>query len=567
MNDAISMNTINKKFLVPMLSLAVVLLSGLGIFMARHNNSSMLAMMESRGNVTADIITKFSSEYYAIYDIEDFENFVKALKSDPEIEFAAYFNSDREPITKFDKDAADNSQLLIFDREIKDEEGNINGYLRFGYHQKILAKSQSENVIIITVSVVVAIILFSLALVLFIRRIITHPIKQTNFVIKELEAGRLDSRLQMTQADEIGQMARTIDSFADSLQSEIVDAMQKLAHGNLTFEVLPKNNQDIIRGSLKIAGDNLNRIMSQVNQVAVQVATASGEISSASRLLSQGATAQAASIEEISSSMVELASQTKQNAEYANKANQVSRQTKSAAENGNIHMQTMVQAMEAINEASNDISKIIKVIDEIAFQTNLLALNAAVEAARAGRHGKGFAVVAEEVRNLAARSAKAARETAELIEGSVDKSTKGTEIANQTADALKEIVNGITDVSDLAEEIASASNEQAMGFSQVNDALAQVDQITHQNTSNAEEYASSSKELSAQAGQLRDILAQFTVKDEFKEQNSHQPALSHSQPEDDERDDFWNDSTPHNMNQNDDHDEAVVLDDQEFGKY
>ncbi|MFC1513126.1 methyl-accepting chemotaxis protein [Thermodesulfobacteriota bacterium] len=348
---------------------------------------------------------------------------------------------------------------------------------------------------------------------LMITRSITQPVGKTVHMLEEMSKGHLDTRLNMDRADEIGQMAKTMDSFADSLQNEMVAALNKLADGDLTFNAIPHDENDAIRNSLKKTGDDLNVVISDILTATEQVASGSGQVSDSSQALSQGATEQAASLEEITSSMTEMGSQTKLNAENATQANQLAGQTKTAAEGGNAKMQEMVSAMGEINEAGQNISKIIKVIDEIAFQTNLLALNAAVEAARAGRHGKGFAVVAEEVRNLAARSAKAAKETAELIEGSVEKTKNGTAIAESTSAALAEIVTSVTKVSDLVGEIAAASNEQAQGINQTNQALGQIDQVTQQNTASAEESAAASEELSGQAMHMKEMMSRFRVRE------------------------------------------------------
>ncbi len=255
----------------------------------------------------------------------------------------------------------------------------------------------------------------------------------------------------------------------------------------------------------------LENIIKNLSEGSDQLNDASGQISSASQSLAQGATEQASSLEETSSALEEMASQTKQNADNASDARSLATSTRHEAEGGASAMTEMISAMDAINKSSEEISKIIKVIEEIAFQTNLLALNAAVEAARAGEHGKGFAVVAEEVRNLAQRAGSAARDTAGLIEDAVTKASDGSDIAHKAGSALEGIVGGIKKVSDLVEEIASASREQAQGVDQLNSAVTQMDSVTQQNAATAEESAAASEELSAQARSQFDVVQELAV--------------------------------------------------------
>lgn len=445
--------------------------------------------------------------------------------------------------------------------------------LETNFEEKVVGPAAEEVVSllksnsILLLSGIVLSIIIGLVIGFIMSGRISGALVKTVKMVKEMEKGHLDMRLNMKNKDEIGQLAQTMDAFADSLEKDLVNSMEKLADGNLTFDVVPRDNNDKFRGALKKACDDLNNILSQVLSSGEQVAYASGQVSSSSQSLSQGATEQASSLEEIGSSLTEMASQTRSSAENANQANQLSNKAKEAAENGNEQMKTMVGAMAEINDSSRNISKIIKVIDEIAFQTNLLALNAAVEAARAGKHGKGFAVVAEEVRNLAARSAKAAKETAELIEGSVYKTGKGSEMANQTAEALEEIVTSINEVTNLVDEIATSSNEQAQGISQINEGLTQIDQVTQQNTANAEESAAAAEELSAQAQQLQALLSNFTLK--------NMPAMQKRYVPDYQEQPLLTGKTKGNgdgRKSNGPDDEGIPideisLDDKEFGKY
>jgi len=384
--------------------------------------------------------------------------------------------------------------------------------------QQMIATAGSTRNGVITIGVIA--LLLGMGLAYLISRSLTAPMKKTVAMLDDLEKGRLDTRLGLQRKDEIGQMAETMDRFADSLENEVVSSLQKLANGDLTFEITPRDERDQIRGSLKKLGEDLNQIMQQIQTASEQIDSGSSQVSESAQSLSDGAAQSAASVEEISSSMNEIGSQTNTSSENAQQANQLSSSAQAAANTGSERMSEMINAMGEINDAGQNISKIIKVIDEIAFQTNLLALNAAVEAARAGQHGKGFAVVAEEVRNLAARSAKAAAETAELIEGSVEKTSNGTQIAERTAGALEEIVGSISKVSDLVAEIAASSNEQAQGIGQVNIGMQQIDQVIQQNTASAEESAATSEELSSQAAELKHQLSRFKLKGSYTQSYS-----------------------------------------------
>jgi methyl-accepting chemotaxis protein len=276
----------------------------------------------------------------------------------------------------------------------------------------------------------------------------------------------------------------------------------------------------------------IRQVADHLFEGAEQTVSAASQVSSASQSLAEGASEQAASLEETSSSLEEMSSMTKRNTANADKVNELARQTRTAADTGATDMQAMAAAMHEIKTSGDDIAKIIKTIDEIAFQTNILALNAAVEAARAGEAGMGFAVVADEVRNLAQRAAQSAKETSSKIENSVTKTAQGVLLTEKVAKSLQEIVTKARQVDELAAEVASASKEQTQGIEQVNIAVSQMDKVTQSNAAGAEESASAAEELNAQAeslkGSVADLLkmvnGQDTVQTRTSKATSRQPA-------------------------------------------
>jgi methyl-accepting chemotaxis protein len=383
---------------------------------------------------------------------------------------------------------------------------------------KANASSAASATIIMIIVVVVAVVI-AIILGVYISRIISYPMVKLTSVGRLLSKGDLniDSVLSakdyeiQKQKDECGALA-TVFTELIATTTKQVNALQRLADGDLTVDFAAASEKDKLGMSIITLTESLNGLIGSILTASEQVTSGASMVSHSSMALSQGATEQASSVQQLTASLEQIATQTHTNARSATEANELAREARENAAAGNGQMKEMLSAMEEISASSANINKIIKVIDDIAFQTNILALNAAVEAARAGQHGKGFAVVAEEVRTLAARSANAAKETTDLIENSIKKVEAGTKIANDTAGALHQIVDQVDKAAGLVSSIAKESSEQALGVEQINQGIIQVSQVVQTNAATAEESAAASEELSAQAEQLKETVSVFKVK-------------------------------------------------------
>jgi methyl-accepting chemotaxis protein len=369
------------------------------------------------------------------------------------------------------------------------------------------------------------------------------PLQMASNYIDRISKGDIPATITDNYQGDFNNIKNSLNLCIDSLHSLIEEdggaALLAAANKDLTARV-KRNYQggfNTMKNNINMLIQNLDEALVQVTLASEQVASASGQISSGSQTLSQGASEQASSLEEVSSSLHEMSSTSRRNAENAREARSLSDGAQASTDRGAESMKRLSEAIDKIKTSSDSTAKIVKTIDEIAFQTNLLALNAAVEAARAGDAGKGFAVVAEEVRNLAMRSAEAAKNTANLIEESVTNAEGGVAINQEVIRNLEEINGQINKVSAVMSEIAAASEQQSQGVEQVNTAIEQMNQVTQQVAANAEESASAAEELSGQSEEMKGMVGAFrltnaasnTSKSSYRHSNRQAPVASKPQ--------------------------------------
>jgi len=385
---------------------------------------------------------------------------------------------------------------------------------------EIMADTKQMTMLLIGI-LVALLAVFVISLMVIIRTTITNRIKKVSTAAQEIADGNFNVQLTVDSGDELGQLARAFKLTIDRLVNyqgyidEIADSLLHVSEGDLTVEL----HRDYI-GQFKKLKDNmhallinLNNTLSQINQSSDQVSSGADQVASGAQALSQGTTEQASSIEELSASFAEVTQQSRQNADNAKLANRKAELAGQEIFEGNKQMKNMVEAMHKINSKSSEISKIIKVIEDIAFQTNILALNAAVEAARAGVAGKGFAVVADEVRNLASKSADAAKSTTALIEETLIAVQDGTQIVRDTAISLEESEKVTREAVLLIDRISEASERQAEAANEINLGVAQIASVVQTNSATAEESAAASEELNAQAELLKSLISRFKLAD------------------------------------------------------
>ena len=402
---------------------------------------------------------------------------------------------------------------------IKDANGKVIAILGCAYNAAEVLKDASTLNVVVNIVVAVGVILMS-AVCLAVVRQVTKPLENATEILGKVRNCDLQEYSdQNIPNNAIGDIIKDSVTMSDGLRviiHDISSLLEQMGRGNFRVETACEENyigdyREIL-ASIRSIRDRLRDTLSEIRISSQQVNTGAEQVAAGSQTISQGAAQQFASVDDLSGNVEHIVQQINMTAANANSAMESTRSTSDQAEMCSVHMEKMMAAMADITDKSSQINRIIKTIDDIAFQTNILALNAAVEAARAGVAGKGFAVVADEGRNLAAKSAEAAKNTTELIESTVSAVNNGTKVLTDTADTLAGVVNDSRKASDLAGQIADAAAGQATAVVQISQSIEVISGVVNSTSSTAEESAASSQELSGQATMLSGMLEQFKLR-------------------------------------------------------
>ncbi len=375
--------------------------------------------------------------------------------------------------------------------------------------------------VILEMGIAISVLIITMILSTYLTRSITRPLRELEISAKKIEEGDFKINVTYESRDELGSLAKAFKNMTSILDDIISDAsrlLSEMANGN--FDVRTRAEKRYVGSfqhllaSIRKLNRDLSSTLGQINHSADLVASGSGQVSDGAQALAQGATEQASAVEELASTISNISHQIKETADNAMEASTQSNTADKEAEECNRQMRDMIVAMEEITRTSNEIGKIIHTIEDIAFQTNILALNAAVEASRAGQAGKGFAVVANEVRSLASKSSIASKDTANLIEHSIEAVAHGTQLVDSTAQSLVKVVDAVRTTSTKVDAIANAAEQQADAIEQVTLGVDQISSVVQTNSATSEESAAASEELSGQAVMLRELVAKFRLREQ-----------------------------------------------------